>query len=263
MGNRTSVKVLAVLSLLGFAKLGTAGTMGPAEIRTWTGAYVGINAGALWGSSDFYTTGYGSDYSTEYTNFLNRYLPVTLDNTAFLGGGQIGANYQFGSWVLGVEGDFDYAHLNGSRNVLLPENGTGAGPFNLMQSFTTDWISTVRGRLGYSQGAMLFFGTAGLAITSVQNSDSFTDSPVFVSRTENIMSQEKTVTGWSAGAGLEWMFSSNLSFKAEYLYADFGNVSYTNLTFNGGILLPNAAFVNNHELTANIFRFGANYKFNI
>lgn len=195
-------------------------------------------------------------------SFLNNNLNATLDGTAFIGGGQIGANYQLNSLVLGAEADLNYTNLENTRELTVPPfTGFSPGSSALAQKVSADWLSTIRGRLGFTQNNWLVYGTGGLAITRVQFSDTLADITTIPGA--NSMSTEKTAFGWTAGAGVEWMYSSALSLKVEYLYVDFENVSVSNPYILSGAVIPGNEFVNNHELSANIARVGVNWRFNV
>src|SRR6516162_7468712 len=87
---------------------------------TWTGFYVGLNAGAVWGSHSADTTLFTDGFPLGTFN-LNNVFPFGGfggGNTGFIGGGQAGYNWQWGSWVFGVETDFDGSSLSRSRTVL-------------------------------------------------------------------------------------------------------------------------------------------------
>src|SRR5262245_59306152 len=79
---------------------------------TWTGFYVGGNLGGAWSQRNLTDTLLGLNLSN-----LN-------DKGAFIGGGQLGFNYQFGNFVLGVDGDID-----GVANTNSPVNGVVGPPF--------------------------------------------------------------------------------------------------------------------------------------
>ncbi len=102
---------------------------------TWTGAYVGLNAGAIWG-----------DFTKSASRIDGR--------TGFTGGGTLGYNHQFGQVVLGLEGDYNYSGLRGS-GVTSPGLFPATGRLN---SF-----GTVRGRLGFAFDRALVYGTGGYA----------------------------------------------------------------------------------------------------
>jgi outer membrane immunogenic protein len=178
-----------------------------AQYYNWTGFYVGLNGGGGWGSSQW--NGFSS-----------------FNTSGGLIGGTVGYNRQFGPWVLGVEGDLDWANIQGG----------GLCTFGCQ---TTDkWLGTVRGRAGYAIDRWLPYVTGGLAFGNFQAS-----SPLGTGSTTN--------AGWTLGAGVEYGIVSNVTVKAEYLYVDLGN-------FNCVACNPAGMTVNS---TANIFRGGVNVHF--
>ncbi|MGC1446415.1 MAG: outer membrane protein, partial [Xanthobacteraceae bacterium] len=149
-----------------------------------------------------------------------------------LAGGTIGYNYQWGRAVFGVEGDIDWADIDGSTN-----NGCPRG------CKTSDtWLSTVRGRLGYAADRFMPFVTGGAAFGDIRAS------------TPGFAATSSTNAGWTLGGGLEGAITQNWTAKVEYLYVDLGK-------FNCG-LNCGAGFVNdNVSFHTNILRAGVNYKF--
>ena len=83
---------------------------------TWTGFYIGANAGGIWGQGGAWTAVYANGFPWS-TLIFQRLAEVNLgnSNTGFIGGGQAGYNWQTGSWVFGVETDFDGSSLSRSR----------------------------------------------------------------------------------------------------------------------------------------------------
>jgi outer membrane receptor protein involved in Fe transport len=210
----------------------------------WTGVYVGVNGGFTYGGSNWTdsVTGTASDwFSTE----------------GFVVGGTVGANYQVGSWVVGVEGDGDLATSSGFGTFTTTStSGLCAGGCNTKNS----WLSTVRGRFGYAFDRFLVYGTGGAAFGDIQAN--FSNDPVTTS----------TVTGWTAGGGAEYALGSGWSAKAEYLFVDLGNGGCTTncaiqtanqnpataaTTPFGPPIIPNVAV----KFYENVFRAGLNYKF--
>jgi outer membrane immunogenic protein len=180
---------------------------------SWTGFYVGLNGGGAFGNSNWDSTG-------------NRNI------SGGLVGGTVGYNYQWGRAVFGVEGDIDWADINGSTN-----NGC---PLGCKTSDT--WLSTVRGRIGYAADRFMPFVTGGAAFGDIRAS------------TPGFAASSSTNAGWTLGGGLEGAITQNWTAKVEYLYVDLGK-------FNCG-LNCGAGFVNdNVSFHTNILRAGVNYKF--
>jgi outer membrane immunogenic protein len=187
----------------------------PAEVQVynWTGFYIGINGGGGFGRSDWDSIG------------------SSFDVSGGLVGGTVGYNYQFGQAVVGVEGDIDWADINGTTNT--------ACPFGCKT--TDNWLSTVRGRLGYAADRFMPFITGGAAFGDIRAS------------TPGFAGASNTEAGWTVGAGLEFAIAGNWTAKAEYLYVDLGK-------FNCGISCG-ALATDNVSFTTNIVRAGVNYRF--
>ncbi len=178
---------------------------------TWSGFYLGLNGGGGWGSSTWTTTS-------------------GIDTSGGLVGGTIGYNYQMGQTVLGVEGDIDWAGISGTTTAGCPAASCKTND---------NWLSTVRGRLGYAIDRFMPYVTGGLAVGDIQAS-----APGFAGGSA-------TNAGWTIGAGLEFEVAGHWTAKAEYLYVDLGNFNCTACS----------ATTQNVDFTANIFRGGLNYRF--
>lgn len=151
---------------------------------TWTGFYVGGNAGYGWGNVN--TNG-----GLALTN--------TGDLDGFIGGGQVGYNYQMGQFVLGVEADIQGADLN---------TGNTFGGLRIK----TDYFGTVRARAGFAFDRFMPYVTGGWAYGNVKTTIPGT-----------FFSSDKTHTGgWALGGGLEYAITNNLIAGVEYLYVDLG-----------------------------------------
>lgn len=159
----------------------------PVPVFSWTGFYVGINAGYAWGSADW--SGGAGNFST--------------DPDGYLVGGTFGYNLQTGNWVWGIEADIAYADVNSSGDA------SNCATCN----FDMDWFGTVRGRIGYAGwGNWMPYFTGGGAFGGVKTSTAAGNSG-------------DTLMGWTLGAGVEYAFAGNWSAKLEYLYVDLGTAS--------------------------------------
>ena len=197
----------------------------PAAIYSWTGFYIGGQAGAGFGRSSW------SDPFTGANNAFN-------SGPSFLGGGQIGANYQVNVLVLGVEGDFNWPGLRGS----------GTDSIGNAINTNTNWTSTVTGRVGAAFDRLLIYGKGGVAFARDQRG--FTDLAGI--STSNAFMR----TGWTAGAGLEYGITKNWSVKIEYDYLSFGS-QVLNFTTPTTPLYTSNASLNVQEIKAGLnFRFG-------
>jgi outer membrane immunogenic protein len=235
----------------------------------WTGFYVGGDIGVAWqhasGTSNFF-----QDITDPA--FANNFQHQSLSKTSLIGGIHAGYNWQFApQWVAGIEGDWQWAGSKHSfcrqtdiDSVACTETNNKRGFASIDEK--TQWISTLRGRLGWVFGQTMLYGTGGVAFRGSQTSlavqclvggcgDADTNNA-----TAAKFSTHKT--GWVAGLGLEHLFTQNWSIRAEYLHADFRNQSNTlfldpiNCTGNG-ICGVSWSRNNNYD----ILRTGISYKF--
>jgi outer membrane immunogenic protein len=188
-----------------------------APIYNWTGFYLGINGGGAWGNSRW-------DAPAGTTG--------DFDVSGGLIGGTIGYNMQVGQAVWGIEGDLDWADINGSTNC---------AP-GLTCETHNDWLGTVRGRLGYALNRVMPYVTGGLAVGNINTHVAGS----------GLASTDTTKAGWTVGAGLEFAVVGNLTAKAEYLYADLGSADCGSACAGA----PVTAKFNTH-----IVRAGLNYRF--
>jgi len=198
-------------------------TLPPPPMFTWAGLYVGLNGGygfgrAHWVNSPLGTIG-------------------TFSTDGGLAGGTLGGNYQWGQFVIGIEGDLDWQNLRGSQ----------ANPpcFAIGGCATSStWLSTVRARAGFAVNRALVYATGGAAFTSIKAG---------VAALPHSGSPEP---GWTAGAGVEFAMTDNWTAKLEYLYAGFRQTSACAVSSCGGAAPVNVG------LNENIVRVGVNYLFN-
>jgi outer membrane immunogenic protein len=182
---------------------------------SWTGFYLGFNGGYGWGNSDWTTT---------TGNFQ-------VAPKGWMAGGTAGYNYQFSSFVLGVEGDIDYMQLKGTA-----DSAICAGCL-----FKDTWLGTFRGRAGLAIDRWLPYVTGGAAY-----GNAYVQGPGG--------SATGTKQGWTAGAGVEWAFAPAWSAKVEYLYVDLGSTTCAQAA---------CGFVTDVSVhpKANLARMGVNYHF--
>lgn len=222
-------------------------------VFAWTGFYIGGNVG--WGRSH-------SDFDAGLTpgNFFTPsigYLAVLGDGSAskdgFTGGGQIGYNWQFApNWVVGIEADINaLSHTASISAAGFTPGGTTITSFG--NSLESQWIATVRPRVGYAFDRSLIYVTGGLAILGSKYTQTFISD--FPSNAVN--SSSKATAGWTIGGGWEYALSNNWSVKGEYLYAEFTGINVSGPVVAGGtnILMGNA------KVDVQTAKLGVNYKF--
>jgi outer membrane immunogenic protein len=224
---------------------------------TWSGFYVGLSAGGGFGSYSIVTTG----QATANVNNVNggaRPALTSVDRQGVLGGGQIGYNHQLGKAVLGLETDFSGSNINGQR-VVVTTALTGGASLNNNFSSSLKYLGTVRGRVGYTFGRTMLYGTGGFAYGSSEHSANlFGPSPANVLQFTGSNSSVKG--GYVAGGGGEYALSKKLSMKAEYLYYSLGhdtlNVAVISGSGGGG-----TGYNTRFENKGNLLRAGLNYRF--
>jgi outer membrane immunogenic protein len=233
-----------------------------APIYNWTGFYVGLNAGGAWNESNPTTTtlfpvaAYFADSSvTAIGQVGNQHI----NRSGFTGGVTGGYNWQISNAVIGVEADFNYFGIKGSSTATALYPCCAPTSFTINSSVSTDWLATVRGRVGFlATPALLLYGTGGLAVANVKANYLFTDTFAAANESASIST---TRYGWTAGVGGEYALMNGWSIKAEYLYVDLGRARTTSNNLFVGIPLPLQTFTHTVNLTSNIGRVGINYKF--
>ncbi len=148
-----------------------------APVYQWSGCYAGLNGGGGAGSSNFTTTvGAGTFLLGGDPAEVTNDGTGSHNNTNVLGGGQAGCNWQSGTVVAGLEGDFDYfrstsAFFNNTNT--LPTSGNA---FVIGQSMTTNYLATVRPRIGIAADRNFAYITGGVAFTDASYTESYADA---------------------------------------------------------------------------------------
>jgi len=197
-----------------------------APVFSWNGAYLGGQVGYGWGKSRF-----GDDFGS-----------LNLKPDGFLGGLYAGYNFDLGnSVVLGVDGDITYNNLKDSYSEDLGDLASASIESKLR------WSGAVRARAGYAVDRFLPYIAGGVAFGSVKNTLSASDGDEFAS-----VSQTKTHTGWTLGAGVDYAATDNVIVRLEYRYTDYGHKDYNFGEGGEGI---------RDKFKTNDIRLGVAYKF--
>src|SRR5687767_13176857 len=175
------------------APMAPAPVFSAVPVFTWTGFYVGVNAGWGWDTND------------DNNGFLGLNGGIFDDDDdsdgGFIGGGQVGYNMQFGSFVAGVEADLQFADINGSdRRVLVNGALINVGTGGL------DYFGTVRARLGFAIDRALVYATGGFAYGGGDNGNGC--------RVGNLIDcddDDDVSGGWTLGGGVEFAVTNNLT----------------------------------------------------
>jgi outer membrane receptor protein involved in Fe transport/opacity protein-like surface antigen len=186
----------------------------------WTGFYLGLNAGGAFGTNTATVSSGGGSAS--------------VNEPGFIGGAQVGANYQTGPVVWGFEADYDTS----THNQSLPSGALSGSTAKM------PWLATLRGRFGVAFDRYLVYATAGGAAGELRSN---------IAVAAGTTSTTVTYGTWTAGAGVEYGITDNLSARVEYLYLDKGNIAT-------GFIGPPATTITS-RLENNLVRAGLNYRF--
>jgi outer membrane immunogenic protein len=208
----------------------------PPAIYDWTGIYLGghIGGGILTDS-----------VSQNGAAAINLLSSGNLRPAGVIGGAQVGANYEFAPWVIGIEGTWTDSAINGNTNI---NTTTAVHP---QERFTSqaEWFAALTGRVGYAANDWLFYAKAGGAWMNVRYTEDLF-LPGGVTAATQVLTNNRT--GFTVGAGIELGLVENLSAKIEYDFYDFGSKNY-----NFASITPVSVNSNLHTLTV-----GLNYRFN-
>jgi len=236
----------------------------------WSGFYAGVNAGGAWGNSNL-TTSPTLDPVLGYLLFFNLQAVNSVGfqnakSNGFTGGVEAGYNWQTGSFVFGIESDFNYLGLRGHATSGGVYPCCAPAAFTINSSVNTNWLFTARPRIGVASGNWLFYATGGLAITDVNAKFTFADNCGDVANCTGpgapsafeAASFSRTKLGYAVGGGIEAGLWSNWTVKAEYLYVNFGTSSIKFVAPEPFATLQ--PFTHSADLQANIARVGLNYR---
>jgi outer membrane immunogenic protein len=221
----------------------------PIAIYTWTGCYVGGNVGGAWHRAD--QTANRTITGTVFAPPLD--LGSANSNGDFIGGGQIGCDYQFaGNWVVGIQGMFDFGNTSSRTNIFDARVTPIGTPY--VTTRTRD-LYTVTGRIGY------LFAPQVLAYVKGGGAWTNTYTAIYGNTPANFLSESGSADrpGWTVGGGLEWQFARGWSVFGEYNYADFGR---KDIAFVAGPNTFGVPTINSTRLTVQTALVGVNYKFN-
>jgi outer membrane immunogenic protein len=248
MRNMTK-RLLVVVNFLLFLSHGPATAADVAGgSYNWTGFYAGLNAGGVVNDSS---------YAVNRSGIFSKPLPHLSFSgrtvgSAFTGGGQLGYNYQSGSFVFGLETDFNYDGVDESESYIRGHPShfrSGQNALDYTVSQKVDFLGTFRGRLGYTPvDRFLVYATGGLAYGDVSLSTSDLSG-------DNLGSSLGFQTGWTVGGGVEYALTRCWTVKLEYLLIELGSQTYTR-QFSSGLI-----YTTQVDATEHVFRLGANYRF--
>lgn len=208
-----------IAAMAAFAVVGATAASAQSQ---WSGFYAGINGG------------YASTMADHLAGVNSSTGQNDLTLTGGLFGGQIGYNWTSASqFVFGIEGTFNAGNVTGSCTS--PDCHPSQAPST---SHTLNSLATLSARIGFANGALLPYVSAGVAMGSATRFTAYQSQ-----------SYNNTHTGWAVGAGLEWKAKPNMSVNLGYQYVDLGTERYE---FSAG-------YQPIVHLTASVIRLGLNW----
>ena len=177
-----------------------------ATADSWSGFYVGLQAGGVWGDADINEATNGNP--TGYTN--------DLSPDGFAGGLYVGYNWLLSdNWLVGIEGDWNYLSGDNTGDFNFYNGSPSSG---WAQSVENNWDASLRLRVGKVVDRFMPYITGGIAWANVQDRlDNDTSTPQYH------YSEDTTLRGWTMGAGIEYEINTNLKTRLQYRYSDYGD----------------------------------------
>jgi outer membrane immunogenic protein len=219
----------------------------PVPVWSWTGFYIGGNLGGGFLKSDWLEDAAMSGGGGPFPGFVD----ASISPASFLGGGQVGFDYQTGWAVFGVQADADLTDNLKSTVSCFPQ--LAGAFFTCMTNIKS--MSTVTGRVGAAFDRTLLYVLGGFAWEREQLDNACAacnaGAPV-------LFGAETTRNGWTVGAGLEYALAGNWSAFLQYNYMGFGtrDLQLTTLLSDG--LMPFTEDIRDH---INVVKAGINYRF--
>ncbi len=255
---------------------------------SWTGFYFGGTVGGGWMSSNATESVTSTSCNPVFAGCspvpvtsaaLAAAVPGAMSTTqaGFLAGVEAGYNWQIGRYVLGIETDISGSSISGSSSFSNTAPIAGFPGFSVAaygtQSEKLDYLGTVRARAGYLvMDPLLAYATGGFAYGDATSSLSLGTNLAQGCSAAGLGSCQSPVgqstsssrAGWTVGGGLEWMFAPNFTVKGEYLYYDFGSVSFAGPSVLANVLgvgpFYGATTSANSSFKGSIARLGLNFK---
>ena len=243
------VTALAIAVPAQAADLPIKGPVVAVSAFSWAGCYIGANAGVI-GSAGRISLSPSGDYLLAVNIFSNPANSGPISNTYSPSdwggtlGAQVGCNWQTSpNFIWGFETDLNWSGVNARVNASYPAitlpafPGTPISPHTENVSSKLEWFSTFRGRVGWAADRLLIYGTAGLALASINTRTSviFANVPFFIQNSNFQGSDDRTRVGYAVGTGLEYAFGNNWTFRTEYLFLNFGTHAFNSPCINAAV----------------------------
>lgn len=237
-------KALAGLAALTLLDLSASA----ASAQEWSGAYFGLHSGYRASDANLRTPAYVLNNPIDVDPPIGARLE-SYGLGSVIAGLHAGYNFALGGpWLIGIESDFTLGRGEDHRLRTITIDGLA---YELNSRAELNWQGTIRGRFGLTTGPWLFYGTAGIAFTDFEWSETFSRAGSFSIGA----SRSEILTGWVIGAGVEHMLANQWIIRAEYLFEDFGTVTVP----LAAALPPGTS--GSMDIEVHKIRFGVSFKF--
>jgi outer membrane immunogenic protein len=243
---------------------------------SWTGFYIGGHVGALHGRGRFDAVtgplfppfGFLAGIPTIVPARIGTVPGASASDTGFIGGGQLGYNWQVGSFVFGFEGDASWAHVR-AGTAFAPVDPFGFQTLNGTYTTNIDWTASLRARAGFAWDRLLIYATGGAAFARWDVGSTFTlvnptpgiIVPVPGASGTTAAGASFTDAGWTIGGGLEWAFANNWSLAGEYRHSRYRGHTITLASTDPSGTLGFPPLTTNVRLTTDQATLRLNYRF--
>ena len=220
---------------------GDIAPVAPAPMDSWSGFYMGLQAGYNWGDADFDIYDHRSEGSDHFAS-------ASLDLDGMTAGFYAGYNWLLeNDWLVGVEGEWNYLDASDSKQLDL-----GEGP-DVTVKITQDWEASLRARVGKVMGDYLPYITGGVAWTSVNAKAYYLGNNEGGENGITLMDDDQILVGWTIGAGVEMAISENVHARIQYRYTDYGDENFKDMV--------DADFTEKVDYNSHMLTVGLSYRF--
>ncbi|MGL4728906.1 MAG: outer membrane protein [Bosea sp. (in: a-proteobacteria)] len=227
---------------------------------SWSGGYVGLTGGGVFGSETKTKTTGSAGFLTLAPNFVPREL--NTGKNGFIFGAHAGFNQQIGEFVIGAEADIGWAD---AKKTAAFSGAVTPLATALTTSATSElkYLGTLRGRLGYAPSSQLHvYATGGLAFGDASVTSSVVANAAPALRWDGKKSD--MLFGFAIGAGAEYALTPNIILRGEYLYYDLGDLksgAFGNAAVRGVGALNGVDYLSETRFNGSLGRAAVSYKF--
>lgn len=190
----------------------------PVPVMSWTGFYLGLNGGGGWAHTEW------QDNHVSLCPGNGLFAVPTCDipqrMNSFIGGGQIGARWQTGQWVVGIEGTADYANF---KSTIVDPTSAAFGLTSPLDTTRLRGLYTATAQAGVAVDRALWYVKGGWAGSWLSRNTVTLPAPSYVGP----VSQQ--AAGWTVGAGIEYRLPSwsalSIGLEYDYIHLTAGNVA--------------------------------------